>query len=337
MTDRRRWEGHLMRHVGYVVAATGRVRWPAGGGDMEWLEDGGGRPGGGSSSQGGGFYHLSFRSGSRASGACARAAYEYITREGAYADADRDPAIHVESGHMPSWAAYDPAVYWDAADLYERANGRLYVSADFALPRDLSVEDQVALARAFADDLTREGALPYTLAVHAGRDAEGHEHNPHVHVMVSERQHDGIERSRKDWFARANRTDPSRGGAAKTRGLHGHAWVEHARERLAALTNATLARLDRDDRVDHRSYARQGRAEEVGRHYGPAAAPMVSRGRDHDGIECAAQAVPTSTGSKHWTGPSATWRSNARLSSPVNRSDSTGSGHLTAAPAVAVA
>jgi hypothetical protein len=208
-----------------------------------------------------------------------------------YADADRDPAIHVESGHMPSWAADDPAVYWDAADLYERANGRLYVSADFALPRDLSVEDQVALARAFADDLTRDGALPYTLTVHAGRDAEGHEHNPHVHVMVSERQHDGIERSRKDWFARANRTDPSRGGAGKTRGLHGHAWVEHARERLAALTNATLARLDRDDRVDHRSYARQGRAEEAGRHYGPAAAPMVSRGRDHDGIGGAAQAV----------------------------------------------
>ena len=39
---------------------------------------------------------------------------------------------------MPAWAEDDPREYWDAADLYERANGRLYVSADFALPRDLS-------------------------------------------------------------------------------------------------------------------------------------------------------------------------------------------------------
>ena len=55
--------------------------------------------------------------------------------------------------------------YWDAADLYERANGRLYVSADFALPRDLSAEDQIALAREFAQQLTKDGSLPADLRV----------------------------------------------------------------------------------------------------------------------------------------------------------------------------
>ena len=35
--------------------------------------------------------------------------------------------------------------------------------------------------------------------------------------------------------------------------------MEHARERWAELTNQTLARLDRDERVDHRSYANQER------------------------------------------------------------------------------
>ncbi len=67
--------------------------------------------------------------------------------------------------------------------------------------------------------------------------------------------------------------------------------MEHARERLATLTNHTLERLGREERVDHRSYARQGRDDEPGRHYGPAAAHLVSRGRAHDGIEGAAQAV----------------------------------------------
>jgi hypothetical protein len=55
--------------------------------------------------------------------------------------------------------------------VHERANGRLYVSADFALPRDVSQEDQVALARSFAQELTAAERLPYTLAVHAGKDA----------------------------------------------------------------------------------------------------------------------------------------------------------------------
>jgi hypothetical protein len=123
---------------------------------------------GGAARGGGSLYHLSFRSGSRAGGASARSAYEYVTREDEYPDPDLDPAIYTESDHMPSWAEDDPAEYWDAADLYERTNGRLYVSADFALPLGLSTEDQVELASDFAHQLTDEQALPYTLAIHAG-------------------------------------------------------------------------------------------------------------------------------------------------------------------------
>ena len=77
------------------------------------------------------------------------------------------------------------------ADLFERANGRLYLSADFALPRDLEPEDKIALAHAFAQELAADERLPYTLAVHAGHDAEGREHNPHAHLMISERRNDG--------------------------------------------------------------------------------------------------------------------------------------------------
>ena len=255
---------------------------------MEWLDQKSPVPGGGGAARGGSFYHLSVRSGSRASGACAHASYEYITREGEYAD--RDPAIYTESDHMPSWAAESPSEYWDAADLYERANGRLYVSADFALPRDLSLEDQIALAHDFAQELTADEALPYTLAIHAGNDAGGHEHNPHAHLMISERKNDGIERSRAQWFSRAN-PDPGKGGAEKTRAIHGRTWIEHARARWADLTNKTLAKLGRDERVDHRSYQRQGIAREAGRHYGPSAAHVVSRGATHDRLEIAAGAA----------------------------------------------
>jgi hypothetical protein len=50
---------------------------------------------------------------------------------------------------------------------------------------------------AFAQELTKDGSLPYTLAIHSGRDADGDEHNPHAHLMISERKHDGIDRSRE--------------------------------------------------------------------------------------------------------------------------------------------
>jgi hypothetical protein len=242
----------------------------------------GGRAGGGA------VYHLSFGSGSRAAGASAKNTHDYVVREDQYAGLDRDPAIYTESGHMPSWAGEDPAAFWDAADLYERQNGRLYVSADFALPRDLDVEDQIQLARQFACDLTEDERLPYTLAVHAGRDRDGQSHNPHAHLMLSERRNDGMTRSREHWFRRANSRDPERGGAPKTRHFHGRQWVEDARERWATLTNEALERAGRTERVDHRSYERQGIEQKPGSHYGPGAVHISGRGDHHDRLEGAA-------------------------------------------------
>ena len=252
---------------------------------MEWFERNDSVPGGGRARGNGGCYHLSFRSGSRASGSCASAAHDYITRSEAYDDPERDAAIYTESGHMPSWAEDEAREYWDGADLYERANGRLYVSADFALPRGLDQDDQIALARSFAHELTDSEQLPYTLAIHAGRDANGDEHNPHAHVMISERQNDGIDRDRAQWFRRANTAHPDRGGAPKSRTFHGREWLERARERWADLTNEMLRARGREERVDHRSYERQGIDRDAGRHYGPAAAYMTTRGREHDRLE----------------------------------------------------
>ena len=235
-----------------------------------------------------GCIHLSFRSGSRAGGASGGASFDYVTRNDTYDRDDLDPAVYTESGHMPSWAEEDPRVYWETADDYERANGRIFVSADFALPVGLDRDAQIALAREFVAELTGKERLPYTLAVHAGLDANGQEHNPHAHLLFSERGNDGIERSREHWFSRANSADPERGGAPKSRAFHGAEWVERARERWAELTNQALEAAGRSERVDHRSYERQGIEKEPGQHYGPAAAYMLGRDGSHDRLSEAA-------------------------------------------------
>ncbi len=242
-------------------------------------------PQGGGRTPGGGSFHLSFRSGSRATGTCAASAFDYIAREGRFDSEELDRAVFVESGNMPHWAESDPREYWDAADLHERANGRLFVGGDFALPRGLDVEDQIDLAHTLIKDLTDDEHLPYTFAIHAGEDEDGREHNPHVHLMISERGNDGLDRSAQQWFRRANRQHPERGGAPKTRAFHGRDWVEHARESLAGAINARLRECGCNDRVDHRSYERQGLDKEPGVHIGPDAAHIFERTGDNNRLE----------------------------------------------------
>jgi hypothetical protein len=73
--------------------------------------------------------------------------------------------------------------------------------------------------------------------------------------------------------------------APKSRTFHGREWMEHARGRWADLTNAMLERRGRDERVDHRSYERQGIDRDPGHHYRPGAAHVVTRGGVHDRLE----------------------------------------------------
>ena len=254
--------------------------------ESRWHIPDGGRP---VDNRGVGSIHLSVRSGSRASGASAGAAFAYVTRTGEFGDRDLDEAVYTESDHMPAWATDDPREFWDAADMYERANGRLFVSADFALPRGLDRDEQITMARAFVHTLTADEGLPYTFAIHAGRDAEGREHNPHAHVLISERSNDGVARPREQWFRRANRAHPEQGGAPKSRAVHGPAWMERARSQWAMQTNRVLAEHGRAERVDHRSYARQGISREPGTHFGPAAAHLLQKGRSHDRLTQSAE------------------------------------------------
>ena len=128
---------------------------------------------------------LSVKTGSRIGGQSAKAKSEYIEREGKY-EKDRDELTYSESGNMPEWAQDDPQKYWSAADEHERANGSLFKEVEFVLPVELNERQQQELASSFAADLTGGERLPYTMAIHRGGGD-----NPHVHLMISERELDG--------------------------------------------------------------------------------------------------------------------------------------------------
>ena len=224
-------------------------------------------------SSGGAIFHLHARTGSRSKGHCARAAAAYIQRTAEYRRDQGDELVYTESGHMPAWAAADPTTYWDAADLYERANGRLFKRVEVALPLALTEAEQRALAVGFAHHLTDGEHLPYTLALHAGNGT-----NPHCHLLISERSNDQIERPPEQWFKRYNAAAPERGGARKTEALKPKAWLEEARAAWAAQTNQALAHAGHAVRIDHRSLAAQGVERLPGVHLGPDVQAMEARG-----------------------------------------------------------
>ena len=203
-------------------------------------------------------YHLSVKTGSRISGQSAKAKSDYIEREGKY-EKDRDELAYSESGNMPEWAEDNPQKYWEAADEHERANGSLFKEVEFALPVESDERQQRELASSFAADLTGGERLPYTMAIHRGGGD-----NPHVHLMISERGLDGHARDAEQWFKRANKAAPEKGGALKTRSFMNKEWLGNTRKAWETAANTALERAGRSERIDHRSLAAQ-RAEAIER------------------------------------------------------------------------
>jgi hypothetical protein len=209
-------------------------------------------------------YHLTVKTVSRTHGQSAAAKARYVLRAGRYAGG-RSEVVMWEQGNMPLWVR-NRLDYWEAADIYERANGRLLKEVEFALPVELDESAQADLVRRFVARLVEveEGRLPYLWAIHRGGGR-----NPHCHLLISERVHDGLDRSRETWFRRYNGADPAGGGAPKTDALKRKEWLLRVREMWAEMANEALERAGVEARIDHRTLEAQGvdRIPEI--HLGP--------------------------------------------------------------------
>ena len=225
-------------------------------------------------------FHCAVSHGSRKDGQSGAAKVAYIMRTGKYG---RDPGelLGACAGHLPSWAGGNPRVFFAAADEYERSNGRLFTQVLFAIPNELSDQDALLMAYHYAEAATETGA-PYALAVHRGgvevpevesaaaasEEADEEDlppHNRHGHLVICERIDDGIERTARAWFRRANKKEPALGGAAKDREMNGGNWVPDVRFACAEYVNYALERAGFSERVTCESHeTRIARAEAVG-------------------------------------------------------------------------
>ena len=193
--------------------------------------------------------HVVMKSSSTAPPAAAHA--QYIARDGQYQE--RGGLELVESGNMPRFAEENPYSFWQAADDFERKNGRAYTELQIALPRELAPVERNELARETARELLGD-RFAYTLAVHTPLAKDNIE-QPHMHLMFSERAIDERTRelSEEQFF--------KRNGAKKDPEWNAREKPMEIREKWVEMMNAAMERHGHEQRLDHRSWADQGRSD----------------------------------------------------------------------------
>jgi ATP-dependent exoDNAse (exonuclease V) alpha subunit len=233
-------------------------------------------------------YHLHLKSfgrsgGSSAVGAAAYRAGERIRdeRTGRIHDhSERRDVIHREI-MVPSdlaaadftWAR-DRSDLWNAAEAAEvRRNARVAREYLVALPFELSADQRVDLARAFARELTDRYRFALDLAVHAPRDRIGSDpRNFHAHLLATTREPTahGLTAKTSVELRDSRRRELGLLSASDE--------LLFVRERWARIANAALERAQVTARVDHRSLAAQGVDREPKPHIPRAAREIERRG-----------------------------------------------------------
>ena len=152
----------------------------------------------------------------------------------------------------------------EAAEL--RKDAQLAREIEFAIPREMTKEQGIELARDFVRDEFVDRGMIADLNVHWDIGADGLA-KPHAHVMLTMREvgEDGFGKKNRDW----NRTDV----------------LEKWRERWSEHVNQRLAELDIDVRIDHRSLEAQGLDLEPQHKIGPAASRMAAQGLESERLE----------------------------------------------------
>ena len=240
-------------------------------------------------------YHCSLKIISRSKGksAVAAAAYragEKITNEfdGEIHDYTRKGGVvHTEillPENAPAEYA-DRAVLWNAVEQIEKAkNAQLAREVELALPQELTREQGISLVREYVKEQFVNAGMCVDFAIH---DTDGG--NPHAHVMLTMRPFEqggawGAKQKKEYILDRdGNKIYDPKKRQYKCKSIPATDWNEQAkaeqwRAAWAEICNRALEQNGHAERIDHRSYVRQGIDQIPTVHLGVAASAMEKRG-----------------------------------------------------------
>jgi len=240
-------------------------------------------------------YHLSIKIISRGRGKSAVASSAYRSGEiikneydGITHDYTRKRGIVHTAVILPDHAPreyQDRAVLWNEVEKIEKAkNSQLAREIELALPIELTMEQNTSLVHEYVKKHFSSAGMCADIAIHDTKNG-----NPHAHIMLTMRPigHDG------GWGTKQKKVyildgdgnkiyDPKK-RQYKCNKIQTTDWNEQtkAEEWRSAWTdtvNAVLEKHDRTERIDHRSYQRQGIDQIPTVHLGVAVSQMEKRG-----------------------------------------------------------
>ena len=194
--------------------------------------------------------------------------------------------IHTEimlPAHAPP-EFQDRSTLWNSVEEIEKSSdAQLAREIEVALPVELSRAEQLALVRSFVKDNFVAEGMCADFALHDKGDG-----NPHAHIMLTIRplKPDGRwgPKCRKvyDLDSQGNRIPDGKGGwknhREDTTDWNNRENAEKWRAAWAVYANRALEAAGRPERIDHRSYKRQGIEKIPSIHMGVAASQMERRG-----------------------------------------------------------
>lgn len=212
-------------------------------------------------------YHCSVKIISRSSGRSSVAAAAYRSgekllnqREGIEHDFTRKQGIEHSEIILPENA---PAEYqsretlWNAVELSEkRKDAQTAREIEVALPVELPRHEQIELVREYTRTNFTDRGMCADICIHDKGDG-----NPHAHIMLTMRSvtPEGFSQKCREWNDKKH--------------------IEEWRQEWAATCNRQFEKKNLPDRLDHRSYERQGKEQIPTIHLGTSAAALEKRGQ----------------------------------------------------------
>lgn len=244
-------------------------------------------------------YHFCVKQIKRSAGQSAIAAAAYRSGEklysdyyGEYSDYTRKGGVIHSEIILPPHAPpeyQDRATLWNAVERVERnKKAQLAYSFDIALQNELTIKENIELAREFVQKHFVSKGMVADLAIHQPDKSDGGIPNPHFHVLTTMRpiNPDGTwgQKQKREYIEDENgepvldSSGKPRFNAVATTDWHCPETLEAWRKAWCEMVNEAFERKGFDERIDHRSYERQGLDLIPTIHEGPTVRQMEAKG-----------------------------------------------------------
>lgn len=193
---------------------------------------------------------------------------EYINRQNDFSKENfikRHGRCVYKANKLPKWANGSASNFFEASDLYGRANGLSYREFELALQEELTLEQNIEIVNTILNNYEYFQDKYYTVAVHDKQAAlDSNKQQIHCHIMVSDKMIDDIEKTNErppeQFFKTYCRVNTDKGGAKVDRYFSKDNFgknLTHFRKYYCDVTNAVFRKYGIDKTIDHKSLKMQ--------------------------------------------------------------------------------